>query len=187
MRYMRKYTNCNNAREGTEKGYAYIETEEGTNSYLYFDFHNRKYLGKKGYSEKLSVEDYEKFKERLHFFLQDKQKRVDNPVMEFIDLPRVKLVTRSKKIKVGEKLEIRAELTRKDCSPISDVEAYFAGSDSEIAKLRQKYSQKTDCDGVIYGEMEGTGTGKVYVMVMARAEGEEAVYEKLEIGVHQKE
>ena len=154
---------------------------------VYFDIYHREYRGQKGFSEKISVEEYEKFKEKLLFFSQDKQKRIDNPVMEFMDLPVVQLIARTDEITVGERLEVRAELSRKDCSRMKGVEGYFAVSDSEIAKLRQNYTQKTDDNGVMYGEIEGKGLGRTYVMVMARVTEKQIVYKHTEIKVRAKE
>jgi hypothetical protein len=161
-----------------------IENEETNDTPVYFDLHNREYLGQKGFREKLSVEEYEKFREKLQFFTEDTRKAVDNPIMEFMNLPTIQLLARTNDIKINEKLEIRAEVTMRDCSGKPDIEAYFAVSDSEIAKLNQNYSQKTDCNGVIYGEIEGRGQGETYVMVMARLSEEQMAYGNTKIKVN---
>jgi len=168
------------------KGKSY-PIQENKDTSVYFDIHDREYRGQRGFREKILVEEYEKFKERIQFFSQDMQKRIDNPVMEFIDLPTVQLIARTKKIAVGETLEVRAELSKKDCSRIKGVKSYFAVSDSEKAKLKHSYSQETDNDGVIYVEIEGKSPGNTYVMVMAMVSEKQVFYKHTEIIVESKE
>jgi len=156
-------------RSNTEEKIKKDEENEGIE---YFDFHNRRYLGQSGFREKVYVEEYEKFKQRLQLLSEDKQKRIDNPVMEFVDQPRIQLISRTDKIRPEGSLEVRAELSRKDCSRIENAEAYFSVSDSRIAELKQDYPQQTDNYGVVYGKIEGKKEGETYVMVMASEEGQ---------------
>lgn len=138
------------------------------------------YIRYKGHREKISLDEYKRFKEKLEFFLYDKRIVVDNPVMEFMDMPLIQLIARTDKIEIGKTLEIRAELSKRDCSPIPDIPGYFAIHNPEIAKLEQKDDQKTDKYGVIYGEVIGVKKGETYIMVMIKL-SQEVIYAYMKI------
>jgi hypothetical protein len=160
IRGRRKKLESQNEKQGAKK--------TNKNTWIYSDIYNREYEGEEGSKEKLFLEEYEKFKEKLQLFSQDVRKTVDNPVMEFKNDINVKLMARAKEVKINGKLEIRAEVTRKDCTRIPDVDICFAMSKCDIAKFDQDSYKITDCKGVAYGEFEAKGEGETRVMVMAR-------------------